>query len=203
VPLADPNHRARFDRWRRLTPKPTRHLIERVLERIVPAFEAEGFVWPADYAGGDPDEIGANTIPLQARSGDAWPTAEIHLPGSRRPCFTLYFAALPSECRRLTGEPVPRERATVVYAPAYFVLCKGRGRGLDGQFGYRWFSPWPIRELDREVETAVGLLPEMFRLFRAGIPDEWATREPGYVSRHVRLGGSLRRFERAGRVRPG
>jgi len=184
------DHRKRFDRWRRLVPEHTKYLIGQVLGRIVPAFEAAGFTWHGDYAARDPDEIGANTIPLQIRSGDVWPTVEIHFPGTRRPCFTIHFAALPGVCRRMGEEPVPRERAVVVYAPAYFMLCKGRHRNLDGQFGYYWFSPWPKRKLDAEVDTAAALLPKILRVFRNGIPEEWLTHEFGYVSRHVMLMGS-------------
>jgi hypothetical protein len=187
------NHQQRFDRWRRLASKPTKHLIEQVLECIVPAFQANGFVWQLDYAGGDPNEIGANTIPLQVRSGSVWPTVEIRISRLNHPCFTIYFAALPSECRRL-GEPIPREKALVLNAPVYFTLCKGRGRGLDSQFGYRWFSLYPVRKLNREVAIATSLLPEVFRLFEDGIPNAWLV-ERGYVSKHIRVGGSWHLFE--------
>lgn len=197
------DHRTRFERWRRLAPAPTKHLIAQVLERIVPGFEAEGLVWQPDYAGGDPNEIGANTIPLQSRSGGLWPTVELRFPGSRRPFFSIDFAALPEECRRLGRDPVPRERAIVVYAPVYFMLCKGRHRNLDGQFGYRWLSPWPTRKLDREVTTALELLPEIFKVFHAGIPPEWLTHELGYVSPHVRLMGSWHLFNRRRQRRRG
>ena len=187
------DHRSRFERWRRFAPKHTKYLID-VLDRIVPEFEREGFHWQPHYAGGDPNEIRANTIPLQIRSGDLWPTVEVHFPGSRRPSFSIYFAALAPECRRLGREVVPRERAIVVYATAYFMLCKGRHRNLDGQFGFRWFSAWPIRRLNREVETALGLLPELFGIFRAGIPQEWLTHPFGHVSPHVMLIGSWHLF---------
>jgi hypothetical protein len=123
--------------------KPTKYLIAQVLEKIVPRFEAEGFTWYDDYAAGDTDEIGANTIPLQIRSGSQWPTVEIHFPGRGEPCFSIYFSALPEECRRLGEEVVPRERAIVLYAPVVFMLAKGRRRNLDAQFGYYWFSLWP------------------------------------------------------------
>lgn len=190
------DHRKRFERWRRLLPRHTKYLVAEVVERIVPAFESEGFVWRGDYGAGDSNEIGANTIPLQIRSGDCWPTVEIHFRGTRRPCFTIDFAALPVECRRMAREPVPRERAIVVYAPAYFMLCKGRHRNLDGQFGYYWFSLWPKRKLDAEVAAALALLPEVFMVFRTGIPEEWRTREFGvYVSPHIMLIGSWQLFE--------
>jgi len=188
MPIA--NHRQRFERWRRLASKPTKYLIQQVLDCIVPRFEAEGFAWQLDYAGGDPNEIGANTIPLQIRSGSNWPTVEIHIPRLNHPHFSIDFGVLPSECRRLGRDPVPRDKAIVLYAPAYFMLCKGRGRGLDGQFGYHWFSLQPRRKIDRDVALAASLLPEIFGLFRTGIPAEWLTHERGYVSRHVRLMGS-------------
>ena len=184
------DHRKRFDRWRRLAPKQTKYMIEQVLDRLIPVFAANGFVWYADYAAGDPDEIGANTIPLQIRSGLLWPTVEIRLPGTQAPCFSIYFSALPDPCRRFGLEPVPRERAIVIYAPAYFMLCKGRHRNLDGQFGYRYFSLRPASKIDREVATALELVPEIFRLFEEGIPSTWLTRQFGYVSKHIRLVGS-------------
>jgi hypothetical protein len=169
-------------------------LVDRIIDDIVRPFQARGFLWHGDYAGGDPREVAAYTIPLQQRVGDDWSTVELHLSKRARPWFSVYFAALPPTCRKL-GEPIPRERANVVYAPAYFMLCKGETRGLDGQFGYHWFSLFPRSRIDAEVGKAVHLLPLVFDLFDRGIPVEWLTRDHGYVHKNVRLAGSWKIFE--------
>jgi hypothetical protein len=190
------NHRQRFERWRRLLPKPTAYLVEQVLAAIVPRFEAGGYAWYADYAGGDPKEISASTIPLQRRAGQSWPTVEIRFGNRGRPFFQLEFAELPPECRRFGREIVPREIAIVIYAPAYFLLCKGRLKSLDGTFGYRWFAPRPRAKLDAELRLAVDLIPFLLQLLDRGIPHDWLTRERGYVDPNVRLLGGWHTFRR-------
>lgn len=189
------DHRKRFEQWRRKLPSQTNFLVDQVLETIVPRFEERGFVWYHDYAGGDPAEVAPYTIPLQKREGTAWPSAEIQF-GRAKPCFTIYFAALPEVCKRLGVEAIPRERAIVVYAPAYFMLCKGESRNLDGQFGYRWFALSPRSRLRSDVAKAVSLLPVLFDRFDQGIPLDWITHELGYVDDHVMLAGSWGVFER-------
>jgi hypothetical protein len=91
--LAD--HHKRFERawYPRLKPA-TRYLVDQVRTRIVPEFEARGFAWYADYAGGDPKEVGANTVPLQRREGEEWPAVEVNFAHRGLPWFHIHFAAL-------------------------------------------------------------------------------------------------------------
>lgn len=213
------SHRRRFERWRSKLPKHTRYLVDEVLARIVPEFEARGFKWYDDFAGGDPNEVAHNEIPLQRREDDQWPTVQIRF-GRDTPWFSIYFAMLPPVCRRmLATEDIPREKAIVVYAPAYFMLCRGKYKNLDGEFGHAFsmvnlflFLPMliagligrdlrhtindvrfivsPRRFLDAEISQAVSLLPDLFNLSDKGIPEAWLTHDFGYVDRHVMLMGS-------------
>ena len=220
-------HHTRFERWRAKLPKHTRYLVDQVLTRIVPEFEARGFKWYDDFAGGDPKEIGYNEIPLQRREGEQWPTVQISFDKRRRPAFHIDFTMLPPICRRWgidelhpwTELDVPREKAIVVYGPAYFMLCRGKYKNLDGEFGHAFsvvnlffFLPMliaglisrdlrstlndirfivsPHRFLEAEVSKAVALLPVLFDLFDKGIPEAWLTHEFGYVDKHVMLMGS-------------
>lgn len=172
-----------------LRPVP-RYLVDRVLTEIVPPLQAKGLQWWDDYAGGDPQEIGANTIPLQQRTAEVWPTVELAFSNRGHPAFMLDFAALPPICRRYGLDPVPREQATVTCAPGYFTLCKGSRRNFDCQFGYRWISVAPYRRIDREINLAIALLPQLLDILDSGIPNEWLTRPFGYVTEHVLLAGS-------------
>jgi hypothetical protein len=191
------DHRRRFDRWRNKLPKYTRYLVDQVVARIVPEFEARGFKWYSDFAGGDPTEVAPHEIPLQRRVGQQWPTVQMRFAKRAQPYFSIDFALFPPICRRWgTDEDpwkaieVPREQAIVEYAPAYFMLCKGKHKNLDGQFGYSWLSLFPRRRLDAEVSEAAALLPVLFDLFEKGIPEVWLTREFGRVDKHVILMGS-------------
>lgn len=142
------SHRRRFERWRAKLPKHTRYLVDQVLERIVPEFEARGFQWYDDFAGGDPKEVAHNEIPLQRREGEQWPTVQIRFDKRHRPAFHIDFAMLPTVCRRWGIDEhhpwieidVPRERAITVYAPVYFGLRRGKYKSLDGQFGHTFSS---------------------------------------------------------------
>ena len=184
--------RRRFERWRKFLPRNTRFLVDQVFDRIVPECERRGFSWYPDYAGGDPQEVAISTIPLQRREGKDWPTIEIQFGPRARPWFSVYFAALPSLCHRLDGQAVARDKATVIYAPVYFVLCKGTRKSLDGQFGYHWCVLTPQRYLRAEMDEAMRLLPVVFELFDHGIPESWLTADFGYVAKHVMLIGSWR-----------
>jgi hypothetical protein len=128
------DHRKRFERWKKKLPKSTRYLVDLVLTRIVPKFEERGFKWYPDYAGGDPTQVGANTILLQRRSGPAWPTVEIMFDKYLRPFFHVDFTMLPPMCKRLTEdgsvESIPREKANVAQGLGCFRLCKGK-KGLS------------------------------------------------------------------------
>lgn len=213
-------HRRRFERWRSKLPEHTRYLVDQVLARIVPEFEARGFKWYGDFAGGDPKEVAHYEVPLQRREGQEWPTVQIIFDKRARPAFHIDFAMLPPVCRRMFGtEDIPREKAIVVYAPAYFMLRRGKYKNLDGEFGHRFsmvnlflFLPMliasligrdlrytindirfiisPRRFLDAQINQAMSLLPVLFDLFEKGIPGAWLTHEFGYVDKHVMLMGS-------------
>lgn len=181
------DHRKRFDTWRKRLPTNTKYLVDQVLMRIVPEFESRGFVWHPDYGGGDVTQIGANEIPLQIRKGEFWPTVQIAFNNGLRPNFHLNFAVLPPICTRWKNDAyvdIQRENALVFEGPAYFALCKGRD---SCQYGYHWFSLFPRRYLDSEVEILLRLLPELFDLFDRGIPKEWSRRKFGHVTEHVLL----------------
>ena len=187
------DHRKRFDKWRKKLPPNSAYLVEQVLSQVVPEFERRGFGWYSDYAGGDPSQIAANDLPLQRRSGAAWPTVQILFDKRQRPAFSVNFGALPPVCKRVQNDgytDVPRERAIVYEGPVYFALCQGRKRDYDCQYGYYWFRLRPQKFLDSEIEYLRGLLPELFELFDQGIPEEWGRRKFGYVTKHILLAGS-------------
>lgn len=187
------DHKMRFDRWRRKLPINTAYFVDQVLARIVPKFEAHGFVWYPDFAGGNAMQIGANEIPLQRRSGDEWPTVQISFDKRFRPVLGLRFATLPPICTRWTAEGgiirIPREKALVFEGSAYFSLSKGKEYDYHCNFGYIWFAFFPRRRIDNEIEKLLTLLPELFSLFDQGIPKAWF-REKGFVSKHVLVSGA-------------
>lgn len=212
-------HRRRFERWRAKLPEHTRYLVDQVLARIVPEFEAHEFKWYDDFAGGDPKAVGHYEIPLQRREGEQWSTVQIVFDKRARPAFFIEFSMLPKICRDMFGGDIPRERTIVNSAPAYFRLCKGKHKSLDCEFGhnfssvnYFFFFPMliagligrdlsstvkdiryiaaPHRFLDAEVSKAMSLLPILFDLFDRGIPEAWLNHEFGYVDKHVMLSGS-------------
>lgn len=224
-------HRRRFERWRAKLPVYTRYLVDQVLERIVPEFEARGFKWYDDFAGGDPKMVAHNEIPLQRRDGDEWPTVQIQFDNRARPAFSIDFSMLPIICHDMLGS-IPRERAIVNCAPAYFGLRKGKNKNLDGEFGHRFsgvnyffFLPMliagligrdlgstikdirfivsPRRFLDAEMREAQALLPDLFDLFDRGIPEAWLNHEFGYVDKHVMLTGSWYLTEQRRDKQPG
>jgi hypothetical protein len=201
-------------------PRHARYLVDQVVAHIVPMFEARGFQWPDGYAGGIPAEIGHNEIPLQRREGESWPTVQIKFDKRARPRFHIEFAAFPPICRRMFGtEEIPREKAIVAYAPAHFLLCRGKYKSMDGEFGHSIslanvllffpmlvsglidrdlhytvndirFAVAPTRFLDSEVSEAVALLPILFDLFDQGIPEDWLSHDFGHVNKNVMLIGS-------------
>lgn len=206
-------HKKRFAGWRRRMPrKTTQYLVDQVLARIVPEFERHGFVWYPDFAGNDPQEIGANEIPLQRRKGKDWPTVQItFLKGAWGPRFRITFAALPEICKNPIRSAIPRELAIAVYGPAYFFLERNVGRSRDSSiFGFDWLplllpTPQKIAQLiryllnwrkflDSEVDAALGLLPVLFDIFDRGIPQKWLDHDLGYVTQNVMLIHSWKRF---------
>jgi len=169
----------------------TKYLVDQVLVGIVPEFEARGFVWYDDFAGGSSEETASNEIPLQRRTGDLWPTVQIRFGDRARPFFKIAFAVLPPVCRKaFATEDVPRAKATVMYAPVHFRLCKGKSGRDDDLFGYAWFSLTPRRKIDSEVREAVALLPRLFEVLDTGVPQSWLSQEMGYVEEHIMLAGS-------------
>lgn len=222
------DHRKRFERWHHKLPTHTRYLVDQVITRIVPVFEAKGFQWYGDFAGGDTKAVGYYEIPLQRREGEQWPTVQIRFDKRARPAFYIDFSMLPPICSGdISGEgDSPRERAIVNSAPAYFRLCKGKHKSLDGEFGHAFsgvnvffFLPMLLagligrdvshtvkdirfmisthRFLNSEINAALALLPELFDLFDQGIPEAWLTHDkPGYVDKHVMLLGSWYLTER-------
>ncbi len=154
------------------------------MTKILPRFEERGFVWYPDFAGGRPIYIGSNEIPLQRRQGENWPTVQIRFEKRSRPWFSIDFGNLPPVCRELGQNPIPREMATVIHAPAYFMLCKGE------------LAFFPKRFLSSEVDKAVALLPVMFDLFDNAIPQEWLQADIGRVTPNVYLMGSWSIWER-------
>jgi hypothetical protein len=190
------DHRKRFERWRTKLPEHTHYLVDQVLARIVPEFEARGFKWYGDFAGGDPKEISYDEIPLQRREGERWSTVQIQFDKRARPFFHISFAVLPLICRKMFGtQEILREKAINVYAPAHFRLTTGKRLGdgffgSGGMFGYSYFALAPSRKIDAEIDKAVALLPVLFDLFDRGIPEAWLTHDFGYVDKHVMLMGS-------------
>lgn len=194
----------RFERWRKHLPANVSFLVALTLEEVVPLFIADGFARYPDYADGSNWAVGANTIPLQRRSGREWPTIEIRFERSQ-PTLGVTFAALPEICVRHTGKgpsEIPHLAANVVEGPAFFSLCQGGGRNFDCNFGYRWFSFQPKRRLQREIAVLKSLSPWILQLFERGIPAAWLAREPGRVDRHAYLSPASRCVVAARRGQP-
>lgn len=182
------NQRKRFERWRRTLPAITSFFVDEVIEKVVSKFEARGFSWYPDYASGDVTHVGANQIFLQQRAGTEWPTVEIRFDKRSRPICNVEFATLPLICRRWDGDSyveVPRERAAVIDAPAYFGLCDQEKGNYYCQFGYRWFAIFPRSKILGEIARMERLLPDIFDVFEQGIPNNWIEGEFGFVSPHI------------------
>lgn len=210
------DHKKRFDGWLRRMPPKTQYLVDQVLARIVPEFEKHGFVWYPDFAGNDPQEIGANEIPLQRRAGEAWPTVQIDFPRGRA-YFRINFSALPEICRNPVRNAIPREQAIVTYGPAYFDLRRGIWDDhRDSEYGFNSISllqPTPLmlfrllryqfnwrKFLDSEVDATLALLPVLFDLFDRGIPQEWIDHDFGRITPNVMLIHSWKRCEKPGQT---
>jgi hypothetical protein len=186
-----------FERWRSLLPKDTRFLVNLVEVEIVPLFLAHGYRRYGDYPGR------ANWLPLQRRSGEEWSTVELHFGHRGRPFVKLHFAILPENCRtiyvnRAGFHDIPRIKATIVDAPAFFTLCKGRKRVNDTVFGDASIfcrSLWLRRKLLREVAELKALSEWLIEFLDKGIPREWFERSiGGQVHRHIAMSNSSRLF---------
>lgn len=179
---------SRFDRWRQMVPAVTGNLVQRVLDELVPPFEQAGFGRYGDYAGGNPDVVGANCLPIQRRVGPCWPTVEIQFDRRRRPSFNVVFAALPEACVRQSASgaaTIQRFEANVTEGTAHFLLCKGRKRQFDCTFGVRGLHLFVSRQLDVDMEHAFERSKYLIRLLEAGLPPEWLDFPAGYVSEFV------------------
>jgi hypothetical protein len=168
-----------------------------VQSEIVPLFVARGYGWYSDYPGR------ANWLPLQRHAGDFWPTVELHLSYKGRPFATVDFALLPEVCRtvfldRPGFHNIPRGKAVVVDAPAFFSLCKGRHRFNDTAFGDAsiFFPPlWLRTKLRNEVAELKSLSAWLIEFLDQGIPREWFKRETGgKVHDHIEMSHGSRIF---------
>jgi hypothetical protein len=185
----------RFERWRRRQTARTADLAQRVLNELVPLYEAAEFARFKDYAGGDLLAVGANTIAVQRRFGSRWSTVEIQFHSKGRASFNIMFAELPEVCfRRTSGSfvAIDREQANVVEGDAYFSLCKGLKREFDCTFGVPLFSIFPDRVIDRDFSLAMNRSRFLIGLLNSGIPESWADTAPGYISEFVFKNGPMR-----------
>lgn len=92
------SHIERFERWRSRQAGHLAHLVQLVLDEVVPELEAAGLQRHANYAGNLSRSVSSTTIALQRRSGLLWPTVEIEFPLRRKPFLGLTFAMLPETC---------------------------------------------------------------------------------------------------------
>jgi len=184
------NVKKNFERWRRKLPEDTAFLIDQVLEKVIPDFEAQGFAWHDDYAGGKFSEVGPNTIPLQRRTRQEWPTVEISFGERGESWFSVNFGVLQPINQRIDGKFYDREHAIVCYAPVYFSLLKGN-KFDSGTFGvtHEWHHD-PKKAIESEISELRRLLPIIFELFDNGIPESWLTSSFGKVAPHIWLMGS-------------
>src|SRR5258708_11665845 len=128
-----PDQIRRFERWCRRVPKDTKFFVSLIEVEVVPLFLEHGYERRSDYPGR------ANWISLQRCSGTEWPTVELQFSNRGRPFLKLDFASLPEICRTLSVhgigfQDIPRAKACVVDAPAFFSLCKGQARRDDCTF---------------------------------------------------------------------
>jgi hypothetical protein len=158
----------RFESWRRRVSPHTRYLADLLLERALPAFEAQGFQRLAEYGRKGVSYTGL--IPLQRQSGEYWPTVQLRFHDAGRPAFYVEAAALPPICNGYVGTGfvnIDRGQALVTEGRASFYLRR-RNRGAMNQFGYAWFALLPRAKLRREVNVLLERLPVLFRAFDAG-----------------------------------
>ena len=129
------DHRRRFERWRKKLPHNTAYLVDQVLERIVPEFEARGLSGIRITGAAIRRRLGRIRSPCGGERAEIGPTVELRF--HKRFCSLLAvdFGALPPVCKRWTADgyiEIPRERAVVVDAPACFALCEGQKRSQSG-----------------------------------------------------------------------
>ncbi|WP_256077333.1 hypothetical protein [Massilia sp. YIM B04103] len=170
------SHIERFERWRSRQAGHLAHLVQLVLDEVVPELEAAGLQRHANYAGNLSRSVSSTTIALQRRSGLLWPTVEIEFPLRRKPLLGLTFAMLPETCYRFGEaglEAISRLDANAVEGDVAFSLCKRDGRNYDCDFGYGYFSLCPTRRIRAEVDALKLRLPWLIEVLNAGIPADW------------------------------
>lgn len=178
----------RFDRWRGRQSPTNAYFIQLILDEVVPLFEAAGYQRYEDYAGNNPQSVGASTIALQRRTGELWPTVELRFPAYAPHFLSVEFSLLPEICYRQGVTPVPRMSANVVEGPYTFMLCKGGNKSYDCNFGYQWFSLRPRKRLQKEAGELARRIPWLLQTLDAGIPNDWLTRRtPAQVGKYARM----------------
>ncbi len=151
-------------------------------------FEAAGYRRYEDYAGNNPQSVGASTIALQRRAGELWPTVEIQFRANDPHFLSLYFSMLPELCYRQGVTPIPRLDANVVEGPFTFMLCKGGKKDYDCNFGYQWYSFSPRKRLQNEVGELARRIPWLLQTLDAPIPNDWLSqRRPAQVGKYARI----------------
>jgi hypothetical protein len=203
------NHKRRFARWRKTLDARAAFLVDQVCEVLLPPLFAQGFEW-ADRV----EEFGAiadsraDSIPLQRRSGDAWPTITIDFDQRKRANFRIEFSQLPEHClQRGHGEllEISRREARVFNGPLYFRVVRRERKSEDSRFGYRIFDfisqPYRVDRLLRYAFAPKGLLAEevgfarrcmveIEEMLRSGVPREWEAAPLGRIGRHLYLSDS-------------
>lgn len=183
-----------FYRWLSQKSSETRYLAEQVFELIESTLVGKGF----GYVVG-----GANSLVLQNKSSENWPTVEFRFDNRGRPYFWIEFSILPPVCKRMEEHyltEIPRVEANVREGVVSFSLIKkGRWYPNDG-FGYpgliysvlffRLFSMLHFKFfahnfLDHEVNIARKRIVEMLNVFEGGIDHEWYTNPPESIGLHV------------------
>ncbi len=187
-----PGQKMRFETWRARLKKHGGFLVGRVMDVIVPEFERHGFIWHSDYAANSVQQVSRSTLPLQMRQGIEWPTVEIQFDPRHGRNFSILFASLPLECREGGRKLIAREKAVVVNAPVWFLLCKGRNRSYEGQFGVGRFSLRPHACMEREVQEAFSLLSVIFAHFEKRDEQHWLNQPFGYIDKNTLLVSSWR-----------
>jgi hypothetical protein len=184
----------RFDRWRERLPLRTTKLVQKVFDELVPLYESAGLQRHKDYAGADPRSIGSNCIPLQRRAGTNWPTVEIQFDRRSRPNFNIVFAELPETCVRRNLSSVTkinRMEANVAEGEINFLLCKGSKKSFDCTFGVAGIVLFPDSRIDRDFSLALSRSKSLIELFGSGLPHQWLSAPPGYVSDFIFKNRSL------------
>jgi hypothetical protein len=186
--------RERFDHWRERLPFRTAKLVQKVVDELVPLYESAGLQRHKDYAGADPRSVGSNCIPLQRRAGTNWPTVEIQFDRRSRPNFNIVFAELSETCVRRTVSSITkisRIEANVVEGEASFLLCKGSKKSFDCTFGVAGIVLFLDSRINHDFSLALSRSKSLIELFGSGLPQQWLSDPPGYVSDFIFKNRSL------------